>query len=367
MAKDNGEKKSARRTVRADRLLGELGVRHTRKAVSTGRDRRGNSQEEKILSLWRKGSLSRAEILSYVKAVTDEGSASYIPPKNRIVVTDLDGTLFCETDPIYFDFRLLAHRVLEDLDYRDLASETERSVAEKILDYAETGKLAPGLEVDAGKAIASAFAGMTVTEFNEYVSRFGELPAPGYEGMKAGDAFYQPMLQLLDYLEEKGFSVYICSGTDRMVIREIVSEIDIAPNQVIGTDRQFLAREQGCMRDTEYCFESDDELVLGGELLNKNLQMSKVELIAREIGMQPVLCLGNSSGDTSMARYVSAKNPYPTRVFMLCCDDTERESGDLEKAAKMRLMCEENGWVPVSMRDDWETIYGPGVKKKEKA
>lgn len=367
MAKENGQKKKGEgRAVHADSLLRELGIRHTRKAVNASRVCQGK-ESENLLSLWRENSLSKAEILAYVETVTEEESGSYIPPKNRIVVTDMDGTLFCETDPTYFDFRLLAHRILEDPDYRDLASEMERSVAEKILDYAETGKLAPGLEMDAGKAIASSFAGMTVTEFNEYVSRFGDLPAPGYEGMKAGGAFYRPMLQLLDYLEEKGFAVYICSGTDRMVIREIVSEIDIAPNQVIGTDRQFLAREQGSTGDTEYCFESDDELVLGGELLNKNLQMSKVELIAREIGMQPVLCLGNSSGDTSMARYVSAKNPYPTRVFMLCCDDTERESGDPEKAEKMRQMCEENGWVPVSMRDDWETIYGPGVRKKQKA
>jgi hypothetical protein len=30
----------------------------------------------------------------------------------------------------------------------------------------------------------------------------------------------------------------------------------------------------------------------------------------------------------------------------------------------MRKLCRENGWIPISMRDDWTTVYGPGVTKK---
>jgi hypothetical protein len=49
---------------------------------------------------------------------------------------------------------------------------------------------------------------------------------------------------------------------------------------------------------------------------------------------------------------------------MLCCDDTERENGNPEKAAKMAKSCEENGWTAVSMKNDWKTIYGDGVTRK---
>ena len=81
----------------------------------------------------------------------------------------------------------------------------------------------------------------------------------------------------------------------------------------------------------------------------------------QEIGQQPVLSFGNSTGDSSMAEYVTSGNPYRSLAFMLCCDDAERENGSLSKAEKMFSLCEEFDWVPVSMKNDWTTIYGDGV------
>ena len=91
--------------------------------------------------------------------------------------------------------------------------------------------------------------------------------------------------------------------------------------------------------------------------------MNKVSVIMREIGQQPVLSFGNSSGDSSMANYVISKNPYPSLAFMLCCDDLERENGNLSKAEKMENSCKQYGWIPISMKNDWKTIYGPEVKR----
>ena len=47
---------------------------------------------------------------------------------------------------------------------------------------------------------------------------------------------------------------------------------------------------------------------------------------------------------------------------MLCCDDLERENGNIDKAQKMYDLCAEFNWVPVSMKNDWKTIYAEGVK-----
>ena len=65
-----------------------------------------------------------------------------------------------------------------------------------------------------------------------------------------------------------------------------------------------------------------------------------------------------------MAEYVTYDNPYRSLAFMLCCDDTERENGNEAKAQKMKDLCGQFDWVPVSMRDDWTTIYGEGVTYK---
>ena len=94
------------------------------------------------------------------------------------------------------------------------------------------------------------------------------------------------------------------------------------------------------------------------------LKRNKVSVIMQEIGQQPVLSFGNSTGDSSMAEYVTSGNRYRSLAFMLCCDDTVRENGSESKAQKMYDLCEEFDWVPVSMKNDWTTIYGEGVTKK---
>ena len=116
------------------------------------------------LSLWKQDAPAAKELISYIEAVTKEGGEDFIPPRNRIAVFDLDGTLFCETDPVYFEYRLLLHRVRDDETYRDQASEFEKSVAQKIETTIETGTAPEGLDLENGQAISSAFrvAGQTL-------------------------------------------------------------------------------------------------------------------------------------------------------------------------------------------------------------
>ena len=315
------------------------------------------------LSLWTNSALAKEALVSYVKAVTDPDSQDYIPVEDRIAVFDFDGTLFCETDPNYFDYTLLKYRVLEDPEYKDIASDFEKEVANKIKEQNETGKSFTGLEVDHGRAVASAFRGMTLDEFSDYIQEFKKQPMPSYEGMLRGDGWYLPMLQIVDYLKKNDFTVYIISGTDRLIVRGIAldSPIDLKNRYIIGSDETIVSSNQGDKAGLDYQFDKGDELILGGDFIIKNLKMNKVSVIMQEIGQQPVLSFGNSTGDSSMAEFVISGNPYRSLAFMLCCDDTERENGNLTKAQKMYDLCDENGWIPISMKNDWTTIYGDGV------
>lgn len=321
---------------------------------------------EDPLSLWTEDSVVKEEMISYMKYITEEGSEGYIPPIDRIAVFDLDGTLFCETDPNYFDYMLLVHRVLEDPDYKDQASDFERETALKIVGQNAYGMSFEGLEVDHGKCIASSFAGMTLEEFNNYIQEFKKLPMPGYDGMLRGEGWYKPMLQVVDYLKANDFTVYVVSGTDRFIVRGIAydSPLQLPPRNIIGSDETVVATKQGDEDGLNYVFAEDDQLILGGEFVVKNLKMNKVSVIMQEIGQQPVLAFGNSTGDASMAEYVTSNNPYPAMACMLCCDDTVRENGNESKAGKMFTLCEDFGWMPISMKDDWTTIYGDGVTRK---
>ena len=327
----------------------------------------GTTQAHEVdaLSLWTDDAPLKTELTAYIAAVTDENSADFIPVENRIAVFDMDGTLCCETDPGYFDHKLLYHRVMEDPDYKDKASDEEKETAAIIEEYFDTGSYPSGLDVKHGTAVATAFKGMTPEEFDAYVKAYRDEPMESYTNMTNGEAFYQPMLQVVDLLQANDFKVYIVSGTDRLITRGLAEGvIDIPLAQMIGSDESLVASGQGDEDGLDYTFTKDDKVVTGGEFLIKNLKTNKVTVIEQEIGLQPVLCFGNSSGDAAMANFTINNNKYKAAAFMLCCDDTERENGNVEKAEKMRNTCEENGYTAVSMKNDWTTIYGDGVTKK---
>lgn len=310
------------------------------------------------LSLWRDDAPAKAALLDYVRSVTAKESPDFIPPSERIAVFDFDGTLFCETDPTYFDWLLFEHRVLDDPAYRPTAEQLSAAKASR------SRTAIPGLTNDRERLMLEVYEGMTLGAFEAFVRDFMREPHTGFTGMKRGDAYYLPMLEVVDLLLANGFSVYVCSGTDRLVLRPVVmSRIPLPTQWIIGSDSTILARAQGTLDGLSFTYRNGDELVLGGKSIVKNLQMNKVSVLVREVGIQPVLAFGNSGSDISMLNYTLQNNPHRAMGFMVLCDDLAREYGNAGKAEKMRSACGENGWIPISMRDDWKTIYGDGVEK----
>lgn len=305
---------------------------------------------------WNSDSEVLSEIISYVESVTDESADTFIPSEDRIAVFDLDGTLFCETFPIYFDWLVYTEYVLNTPSYS--ATEEQKQLAYDILTAAETGVIPHDMERRHAQLSAEAFAGLSVTDFEEFVRGMMQTPAEGFDGLLRGDAFYQPMLEIVDYLLSKGFIVYIVSGTDRLEIRTLIADkIAIPPRQVIGMDVDLIASGQGETDGLDYVYSSDDVLVRSDRLNLKSVKMNKVTLIAREIGAQPVLAFGNSSGDVSMAVLTTSNNPYPSAAFMVVNDDPVREKGSEAKAESLYSLFSSYGWSTISMKDDFSIIY----------
>ena len=310
---------------------------------------------------------AKNELIDYVEDVTKEGDADYIPAENRIAVFDMDGTLFCETDPTFFEWNMYVYRVLEDPDYKDKATKEQIDLANRFKATFKDRATSAELDQDHAKLGDEIFKGMTLDEYSQFVKAFMDQPAPSYDGMTRGEAFYQPMIQVISYLKSNGFKVYICSGTDRFTLRELIADkLDIPAEQVIGTDPALVADHQEKEDDPAYDYSAEDELVRGEKMLGKNVEMNKVENIMQEIGKQPVLAFGNSGGDYSMAEFTITENPYTSKAFMVCCDDLERENGSNERADTVKDACQKNGWIPISMKDDWNTIYGEGVTYHKK-
>jgi len=310
---------------------------------------------------WEKNSPAKEKLVAYVKDVTNKSSKNFIPVEDRIATFDMDGTFLCETAPYYFEWMLYLDRALYDENFTP--SQADREYAKEIEEgIRETKKFPKNVDVDEAKSQDAVFAGLTPTEYKNYVENFMKKPVEGLTNLKWGEAIYLPMVEVIKYLQANNFTVYIVSGSDRPTCRILACDLlKIPANNVIGTDAKTIAFEQDENDGGNYVYEEKDHLVRG-HLIEKMLKMNKVSSIAKEIGKQPVLAFGNSSGDTSMLNYTIYNNKYKSAGFFVICDDTERELGNLKKAESCRKLAEKYGWQPISMRNDWKTIYGDNVK-----
>ena len=301
---------------------------------------------------------------AYVEDVTSPQSSNFIPIEDRIVTTDMDGTFVGELYPSYFEYLMLEYRVLDDPSYKDKAPEDVRQAAQAIRDFVRTGKKLPDhFDMIHAYAAAKAYAGMTIAEFDAYVKAYGEKQVNGFKGMTYGKSFYQPMLEVYDYLKAKGFTVYVVSGSDRFICRALVESIGIAPNRVIGMDVKFESNKQGETAGVDYTMNKDEYLVRTDQLIIKNLETNKVKQISQEIGKVPVMSFGNSGGDVSMHNYCLSNKKYRTAVFQLIADDDARDHANREKALALGQKWRDAGFHVISMRDDFKTIYGFNVQK----
>ena len=310
---------------------------------------------------WTSDSETVKSIEAFVQAVTDETSPSYLPPEKRIAVFDSDGTLYGERFPTYIDTWLLIHRLGHDETFtaspEDLAWALEAEAA-LVRHEAEPDSPRSGAQMT-----AEAFKGFTVEEYRAYARAFMETKVDGFEGMTYAEGFFRPMVALVEYLSDHGFTVFIVSGTETNLLRELIAgTLDkwIPPYCVIGSSFSLCASGQGEKAGRSYNLKKDDEILMEGNLVSKTVKFNKVASIIGQIGAVPVLAFGNTSGDFSMGEYVLRNGG---RTYMLLCDDVKRDYGDLEVAEKFRAECEGYGFTTVSMRDEFETIYGEDVVK----
>ncbi|MCR4821324.1 MAG: haloacid dehalogenase-like hydrolase [Treponema sp.] len=302
---------------------------------------------------------------NYVADVTDENSPNFIPEEDRIATFDMDGTFVGELYPTYFEYLLLEYRILEDVEYKDKASESEVAVANAIRNFYRNGVALPsGFDVIHGETAAKAYSGMTLEEFDSYVKAFRERKVNGFENMTYNDTFYKPMLEVFDYLKANGFTYYVVTGSDRFIARSLTSDLNIPNNRIIGMDVELRASNQGDTPGVNYTYTLEDKLIRGDKMLIKNLKTNKVKLIAQEIGKVPVLSFGNSGGDCAMHNYCLSNPTYKSMAFMLVADDDERDHPNLDKTLKLIPQWENAGYQVISMKKDFKTIYGPFAKKE---
>ena len=292
---------------------------------------------------------TKARIVEFVAAVTDPDGPRYVEPEARIATFDNDGTLWVEK-PAYGELMFALDRVrsLAQVHPEWKTQEPFRAVIQGDRDVLVAAGSHGLIEV-----LMASHTGMSATLFHTIATEWiRDARHPDFEKPYT-ELAYQPQIELLRYLEANGFTTFIVSGGTVEFLRTFAEPTyGIPPERVIGSSIATRYEVQGgkpsLLRLPEVDFIDDKD--------------GKPVGIQRRIGRKPILAFGNSDGDFEMLEYTTLGSGDVRLGLLLHHDDAEREyaydrESSIGKLDRALDAASGAGWVVVSMKDDWNTIF----------
>ena len=291
------------------------------------------------LSSWNETATKQA-ILDFLARASDENNPDYIPPAERIAAFDNDGTLWVE-QPMPAQTGFLLGKLAEQVRANPAlaAKEPYQSIVNR--DPAFLHALSQQSS-DAGatflKAVGSAWDGTSPEAYEAEAQAFlATLKHPRF-GCLWIELIYQPMLELFDLLRANSWRVFVCSGGGRDFMRIFSEQAwGILREDVIGSALQYVYENGRLVRS---------KIMLG----NIALGPGKVEHIYDRTGRMALFAGGNADVDLEMLQSARFR-------LVVVHDDAEREYAITAAAEKLLAASQQGGWVMVSMKNDWKTVY----------
>jgi len=299
------------------------------------------------LPSWDEGE-TKASIIEFVQEVTNEESQYFVAIPDRIAVFDNDGNLWSEK-PVYFQLSFAIDRV-KMLSSQHPEWENEqpfKAVLENdmntLMTYGEHGIL---------QIVMATHAGITTEEFEDIVKEWLSKANHPRFNKSYTDLVYQPMLELITYLRNNNFKIFIVSGGGIEFMRVWVEEVyGIPRDQVIGSSIK-----------TEFVIENGKPVIKRlPELDFIDDKEGKPIGIHKFIGRKPIFCSGNSDGDLAMMQYTASGDGKRFMLYLHHTDsvrewayDRNSSVGRLDKGLDEAL---DKGWTVINMKEDWEVIY----------
>jgi hypothetical protein len=290
-----------------------------------------------LLPSWRPGA-TRDAIIAFLDA------AESVPVEQRVACLDNDGTLWSEK-PSYVQLNFFVDAMKRAVGADPTIAEKPEFAALISGDQAAIGEV--GLERIA-HALTGLFEGEEPQEFTARVREF----------MSRHDApTFVPMLELVDELRRREFTVCVVTGGGTEFVRAVSQELyGVPPQNVVGS---LIAYEFVPTADdgTGPRLRRTSELVNGA-----NEGAIKVTNIQTQLGRRPIIAVGNSGGDREMLEW-AAGGDGPTLALLVNHDDAVRETAYVSSAVSFadpepitdvggRL-----GWTIISMAADWVRVF----------
>jgi len=306
------------------------------------------------LPSWNDGPVKQA-IIKFVQTTTDSKNAQFVPPEQRIATFDQDGTLWVE-HPIYTQVVFCLDRVPAVVKQKPELANVEPFKTVLSGDREAMSKLSTE---DLLKIVAATLTGMTVEQFQNEVRTWVATAKDPRWKRPYTELTYLPMQELLKYLRANGYKTYIVTGGGQDFVRVYSQQVyGIPPEQVVGSAGA-----------TKFGYDKSGKPILIKEpkLLLNDDHAGKPEGIHLMIGRRPYAAVGNSTGDQQMLEYTHAGDGLRLAMIVLH-NDAEREYayGPAQGLPNTKVgtftqslydEAKKNGWIVISMKDDWKQIF----------
>ena len=153
------------------------------------------------------------------------------------------------------------------------------------------------------------------------------------------------MVELIRYLHQNAFNVFIVSGGGIEFIRTLSEQAyDIPRDRVIGSSLKYDFKDQD---GRSVIFRKPGfNSINAGRFKPINIQL--------HIGRRPILAVGNSDGDIQMLEFTD-DHSGDALVLLVHHDDPQREYEYSDESTRVRELAEERGWQTVSIIRDYKT------------
>ncbi|MFT4270303.1 MAG: HAD family hydrolase [Pantoea sp.] len=303
------------------------------------------------LSAWN-NTPSRQTIERWLADATTEGNPGYIPPQQRYVVFDNDGTLWPEA-PMTFQLQFAFDEIKRLAPQHP---EWQKDALVNAILKNDLATVAKSGQSGLMHLLTLTHSNMTTDEFDQRVTQWLARERHPRFGCRYDQLGYLPMRQLLDTLRSHGFKTWIISGGGIDFMRQVAEKMyGIPPEQVVGSFSlaEFALTNNGTqLRKTMNGAFYDDEAM-------------KPVAIHLFMGHRPVAAFGNSDGDVPMLQYTSGNPAAKTFGLLIHHTDGVREYAyDAHPSASGKLvngltLAPHYGWTVVDMKKDWNQVFDP--------
>ena len=306
-----------------------------------------------VLPSWRPGP-ARDAILAFVDRTTDPASSDFVPRQGRLAVFDNDGTLWCEK-PAYIQLAFAIDRV------RSMAADHPEWRTQEPFRSAIEGDIA-GLAAQGERGLLellmASHADMDSEAFATAVEAWAKDATHPSLGRRYVECVYAPMIELLDLLRDRGFTVAICSGGGADFLRVLAEDLYGVPPELVIGSRIELA----------YVAAADDGAAVEAPRIERrrgigfiNDRAGKPVGIFERFGRRPIIAVGNSDGDFEMLEWTTS-GKGPRLGVLVHHTDGEREFAYDRGSSVGRLdrgldEADARGWIVVDMADGWSQVF----------